>query len=441
MEIITPHIVSPGYKLSGYNSFVLYEDGKIVVYNFLYRSLLVFDNLEAKKILSGELTDQMASVMVQHQILVPVSWDEWSYYQYNYLARSYNEENLSLAIMPTLRCNCACPYCFEKKGGVPMNMQVQNELLQWVESILPAKRSLTVDWFGGEPLLCQNTIDYLSTELQALCKRYEIPYAASITTNGVLLNSPEMIGFLRRNNIVAVQVTFDGGRAAHNEQKFLRDGSGTYDQLLSNALLFVKQWPEQKLRIRVNVSDTNIDTIDELMTDLFPVKDNSVIFFRWVYANEASEWKDFSTQSKGDNPYQKLYELQCKAISQGFVIDDQIERQGFFHCEADNAAFYTIDPLGNIYTCVHEFDPKFSVGNIRSGMDIEKQADYFRFRNATLMEDDECRQCLLLPMCNGGCRRYRITHGQHQCIYEKQSPDLYIDMLYRNSILKNKLID
>ena len=33
-----------------------------------------------------------------------------------------------------------------------------------------------------------------------------------------------------------------------------------------------------------------------------------------------------------------------------------------------------------------------------------------------------------------GCRRYRINHQQHLCIDEKQSMELYIDMLYRKSL-------
>ena len=109
MKIITPHIKIEGYKPSQYNCFVLYEDDSIVVFNFLYRSLLLFDKFEAEEITSGTISTQILQVLINQHIFILETWDEWSFYQYNYLSQSYNVDKLSLAIMPTLGCNCACP--------------------------------------------------------------------------------------------------------------------------------------------------------------------------------------------------------------------------------------------------------------------------------------------------------------------------------------------
>ena len=169
---------------------------------------------------------------------------------------------------------------------------------------------------------------------------------------------------------------------------------------------------------------------------LEPIKKSIVIFFRWVYANGASNWEEYSEKEKGTNPYQGIYHLQIKAINQGFIVDDQYEKPQlrFSHCEADSQGFYTIDPLGNLYVCVHEYDAKYAIGNVKDGIWKDKINDYTTFRNTNALIDQECRQCKVLPMCNGGCRRYRINHQQHLCIDEKQSMELYIDMLYRKSL-------
>ena len=42
-----------------------------------------------------------------------------------------------------------------------------------------------INWFGGEPLMAPDIIDYISEQLEA----NEVKYISRITTNGVLLNS------------------------------------------------------------------------------------------------------------------------------------------------------------------------------------------------------------------------------------------------------------
>ena len=114
-------------------------------------------------------------------------------------------------------------------------------------------------------------------------------------------------------------------------------------------------------------------------------------------------------------------------------MDDQYDKHQFrfAHCEADSQGYYSIDPLGNLYTCVHEYDPKYAVGNVRDGILPDKEEEYKTFRTVNASIDPECRTCKVFPMCNGGCRRYRINKGKRLCIDEKQSMELYIDMLYR----------
>ena len=436
MQITSLNISITGYKLSLYNFFLIYDTGESVIFNSLYRSLLAFDTEETNLLYQGNLPVEITNVLIENHILIPEGWDELSYYEEAFIKANNHSEVLSLAIMPTLSCNCACPYCFERKTSAKMDMQTEQEILCWIEEQLPKYKVLSIDWFGGEPLLHKDIIHRMSQYLISKCTELGTIYTGAITTNGILMNNKKTINLLQECQISNVQITFDGGQTAHDKQKFLINGNGTYQQLLKNAILFCESNPNLRLRVRVNVSDDNFHTIESLLHDLEPIKKSIVIFFRWVYANGASNWEEYSEKEKGTNPYQGIYHLQIKAINQGFIVDDQYEKPQlrFSHCEADSQGFYTIDPLGSLYVCVHEYDAKYAIGNVKDGIWKDKINDYTTFRNTNALIDQECRQCKVLPMCNGGCRRYRINHQQHLCIDEKQSMELYIDMLYRKSL-------
>ena len=396
---------------------------------------MVFEEREMVAIEAGQMPDYCRKELIDNHILVPDDLDELASYEDAYLKTNSHSDVLSLTIMPTLSCNCACPYCFERKSTVRMSQHTESDILNWIEKQLPHYKALSVDWFGGEPLLYQDIIERMSEQMMTKCNELGVHYAASITTNGVLMNSPKVIEMLRRCAIYNVQITFDGDQKAHDAQKFLRSGKGTYYQLLENASLFCNSNPQSLLRVRINVSDNNYHTINSLLNDLLPLRGHVIVFFRWVYANGASNWKNYSKNQKGKNPYEGIYQLQMKAIGMGFMVDDQFDKQQlrFSHCEADSQGYYNIDPLGNLYVCVHEYSPLYSIGNVREGIHEDKKTEYNNYRMVNVLKDPECRACKVLPMCNGGCRRYRINHGKHLCIDEKQSMELYVDMLYHKS--------
>lgn len=436
---VSPNLCIPGFKLSRYNFFQKYITGESVVYNPLYNSMLVFDKGETEELKNGQISNQVKRSMIKENILVPDDRDELTWYENTYIEHNNKSEVLSLAIMPTLACNCDCPYCFERKSGKVIDDKTEDAIVEWITKQLRTGdyKKLTVDWFGGEPMLQLDIIRRMSYSLISICRAYDVTYTAGITTNGLLMNNDSVIRMLKNDCVITnVQVTFDGDRDAHNTQKFTQGKrrTGTYDQLMKNVQGYCNYKQRHgglnPLRVRINISDANYDTIENLLKDLEPYKRNIVIFFRWVYANGNSHWKEYSQQHKGSSPYVGIYRLQMLALVKGFEVDDQYDKchLRFSHCEADSQGFYTIDPEGNLYQCVHEYSPEFAVGNVREG--ISKQVDYDTFRETTGLNDEVCRTCKWLPMCHGGCRRYRINHNKHLCIDEKQNMELYIDMLY-----------
>lgn len=436
---ISPHLDLSGLKLSRYNFFQKYITGETVVFNPLYHSMLVFDKDETAELMNGHISGSVKRHMIAENILVPEDRDELTYYENTYLKNNNDSDILSLTIMPTLTCNCDCPYCYEHKSGKFIDERTEDAIIEWInQQLRPGYyKKLAVNWFGGEPLLCLQVIKRLSQRIISLCKAHDVSYAAAITTNGVLMNSNDIIKTLKNDcAITNVQVTFDGDRDAHNAQKFTQGKrrTGTYDMLKENVRLYCEYRNRfgglNPLRVRINVSDANYDSIEKLLHDLTPYTKHIVVFFRWVFASGNSDWKEYSQQQKGSNPYIGIYRLQMLALVKGFEVDDQYDKYHlrFSHCEADSQGFYTIDPEGNLYQCVHDYSPSLAVGNVRDG--ILEEERYNKFREANGLHDEECRSCKWLPMCHGGCRRYRMNHNAHLCIDEKLNMELYIDMLY-----------
>jgi uncharacterized protein len=119
-----------------------------------------------------------------------------------------------------MECNLACYYCYETRSDHRLATNILQPLLDLAEARLAArrKRSLHVDWYGGEPLLNLSFIERASDALQELCDSRKIAYSASVISNGT--SWPADIGaFVRRHRIRQVQISFDGMQPNHDRRR------------------------------------------------------------------------------------------------------------------------------------------------------------------------------------------------------------------------------
>jgi len=86
-------------------------------------------------------------------------------------AGRFTSEHFHLTIMPTLQCNFACTYCYEKPRPGIMRPEVRQALIKWAEMKVKTSNLFSVAWFGGEPLLAHGCIRELSSNFIGLCAR------------------------------------------------------------------------------------------------------------------------------------------------------------------------------------------------------------------------------------------------------------------------------
>lgn len=125
------------------------------------------------------------------------------------------------------------------------------------------RRSLHIDWYGGEPLLNLPVLEAASMALQELCQRRGAVYGASIVSNGTAWPK-DIETFIARHRIQQVQISFDGLRTNHNKRRHYRrgrapdDGATSFDLAASVVDRLINH---VRVDIRLNIDALNRDDL------------------------------------------------------------------------------------------------------------------------------------------------------------------------------------
>lgn len=252
---------------STYNHLIN-KDNVRLVYNALSNSLLEVDE-DLFSILKTQVPGQKinnAVLLENEQLLefyvLTTKEDENSELnglRLNNLMYRFDKTFMSLTICPTSYCNFECTYCFEEnRPNVFMSDDTEGKLLKFVEQYNSLK-TLSVMWFGGEPLLNFKKIVSLTDKF--LEKDYV--FSAGIITNGYLLNG-NVIKQLNQLRINYVQITIDGLEETHNLRRPYKGKGNSFKTIIKNIDSFCAIRPEAILNIRVNIDKTNENEFGQL---------------------------------------------------------------------------------------------------------------------------------------------------------------------------------
>lgn len=86
------------------------------------------------------------------------------------------------------------------------------------------------------------------------------------------------------------------------------------------------------------------------------------------------------------------------------------------YCAADSINSYVIDDKGNVTKCWNEIgNSEFWIGELSNeGFELSNTTPIFNNLSYNPVHDTECRECKLLPICAGGCPKFR-AEGRPQC--------------------------
>ena len=370
---------------------------------------------EPNKTYSGEEKSTL-EVLKTHRFLIKDDFDEQAYLKLRFFVARYGNEALGLSILPTLRCNFRCVYCYEDHLNIDMEERVRKSLLRFVDRELPGKREFNVSWFGGEPLLRLDLIQDLSSQFLRLCDKYAVEYKAQITTNGYLL-TPSTTKTLTELGVHAAQVTLDGPPEAHDSRRILADGKGTFSQIVDNILANADLF---EFRIRVNIDPATAPCTIDLMDFLEPVKEKVFLgFYPVSLTPRATESgiKCFPMSSFADVHRKILQE----AHERGFRLVKGFALSGTVYCGAYQLNTHIVDTQGDLFKCVEDVGRlEHRVGYLTDEGTI--QFDYPRMLPWAVwdpFQDPECGRCKVLPVRMEGCLLLLGCPSKERCFLKQ----------------------
>lgn len=328
-----------------------------------------------------------------------------------YLTSVFSKELLSLTIAPTISCNLRCPYCFEKdKMPDRIAKETCDQIVTFIRNHKYSK-ALRIVWFGGEPLLCVDEIQYLLKKFQD----EELPEIKNqeIITNGVLLKGRNLELF-DKFKINRIQVTLDGNEEHHNKKRIWPNGNGTYDEILNNLEEFIKKYPSIEIAIRINIDKENSDdffSIRKMFRAKYPSKRNLMIY--------PGILKDCGVIDKKSVFFcnSDIVNLYGRFMKEGIHVP--YPRHCYLGCGANHLSNYVIGPKGELYKCWQDLGIKDRViGDVFSDKFYNQPLLSKYLLHGSHVMNQQCMECPILPICDNNCANDRLDNfykgGRHE---------------------------
>lgn len=285
-------------------------------------------------------------------------------------------------------------------------MDIEKEVLVFLESKIQETKNLSVAWFGGEPLLRFDVIEHFSSKIIELANKYGVNYTASLTTNGYYLSSiPDIIDRLKQCYIDSYQITLDGAPEDHNQIRRLKnDSCTTFDKMLEGIELLYQN--SFNISVRINVSKKNYKNLTKLF-DIFEdkgLKNLKIYFGQLIDYSDTYHLELYFTQEEYAKAVEELYFL-LKKRGFRYGLDDHYPVNAR-PCIANRIDSAIIDCFGNIYKCrsqVGEFEKR--IGNVceLDNQTVDEAVREINWFEWSPFQYNECRECVYLPLCMGGC--------------------------------------
>ena len=336
-------------------------------------------------------------------IMVDDHVDEDLELEYWFQRFKFDTSVLSITILTTYKCNLKCTYCFQDgiNRVASMGQKVCGKTVNWITDKINQTRpeTLRITFYGGEPLLNHKALSHLTKDLYHVAEKKDMTIEIGIITNGVLLNR-EVIESLLPYGLKWIKVTLDGDEKTHNEKRPYKNGKGTYRQILNNLLDI-----QGLLTISIggNFDEKSRDGVPRLLDELMGLDFNGdveSINFRPIFSNFRSMVDGIAlhkTCTFADANLEDILLLRKEVEERGFATQEGI---AIGPCEAAREHTYTIDPTGKIYKCPGFVGlDQFAIGDIDSG-----ELNYINTLFMTATPQNNCKKCLYVPICGGGCR-------------------------------------
>ena len=310
---------------------------------------------------------------------------------------------MSITLLPTLACNLACTYCFQKGSPAYNTMSPETEE-QTIEFILrkvdeAGSRELRMEYFGGEPLARKDVVLRTAEILSRSMAARGGSFSWHIITNGVNLDRP-FVEAMNRFGAGGIKVTLDGDKETHDQARVYRSGKGSFDVIFENLVAVADH-------VKLDVGGNFLPGQQESYTRLIQRLDEAGILKKLnaikfkpaqaTAANDLGTCAGSCGSPKEETETLLLLDRLVRKKRPDKARNETLDGLVSGPCELHWDNSYIIDPDGLVYKCPAVAGrPEVAVGTVRDNA----------LAGAPLLELrpwEQCGDCPYLPVCVGGC--------------------------------------
>jgi len=421
-------------KLSKYN-IISSNRGGHFVYNTFSGGLIQLDEEHACFLSHNKLeylSVEEMDLLQANGIVVPDDCDEYAMITHMFRSSRYNHNDLAITIVPTYECNFACPYCYERDLRGRYDKYTWDAVVDYLKTVEGNYKVISLTFYGGEPLLEQNEIFRFLDKVKSDHIQLYHKLHLSMVTNGYLLTK-NVVDRFKEHNLQGVQITIDGNQNQHNERRPHKINRDSYQRIIENIKYAVQSF---SINIRMNLDKNNSNTdIQRLMNEL-DIPDghpNLTIYSGRLIVEEEKEMFHGYSPVEFSKCHLEQYHKAMNANAQYYSLSELKLEPTETVCMADLCDSLVILPDGNITNCWNNLSSDEEISRNHIGAIQNGKLILYPYKIANWLEQNdisnfksECKECMFLPVCLGGCPKARHII-EPNCCYSKFWTDAYID--------------
>lgn len=417
-------------KWSVWNDIIPVNPSYSVVFNTVNRNAVLAPR-ECFQNTIEDLTEQERGRLYQLGIIVEATCDEKAEQEKRFTQGKEDLSYLDLTILVTHNCNMHCSYCFEgSKEKVVINSDTMSAIIRLLERHSRVCRKLRVTWFGGEPLLAYDQIRQLSQKIIQFCNEHDINYMADITTNGLALTPNRCMELIEELKVKRYIITIDGPADIHDHRRPLASGLPTFRKIWGNICTLVDCGA--LVTIRMTIDRENRPHVPDFLQMLSesPLKGKVWLSFcrtiDFNYTPNSVKSQLYSDEEWGKEEWELIQQAH----------DLGLWTYSFPHAAPQGGCLrrgdITISATGIIYKCLDTIgDERWVCGHLDEADKAPMPAWHQQWLGWNPMNDARCGNCVLQPLCNGGCPHNALYRDKKHGT-SLQCPDWRAN--YRNQI-------
>jgi uncharacterized protein len=399
---------------SRYNVILPLGD-EYILYNTLTSALTVIDEDIQNVLTTGEGPQDIVEALHQQGFLIDPHTDERD------IVKSCLEEKRGqvpetgyrksplgkvefLNLIITHQCNLNCTYCYKNATSCTghMSTKVARKSVAFAHKEIDKNSidTLFVSFYGGEPLVNLDVMEYIHKELHTLCHENGVTLTVKLFTNGTLLTN-QFFETFSMSPIADVHITFDAPESLHHQRRVYPDGSSSFDAAVKGAVL--TEDLGINLILRINISPGNLDVIPFLQR----LREKGITHPD-IYLGMAEPQMDYCTHYYSSYGFPGDTDVFCflknEAAQKGFELLPSGIGLHFSLCASTGEYFHIVDVDGSVYKCMSLVgDTDHAAATLNDDGTLTKTRVYSAWLSRNPLAIPQCSRCTLLPRCMGGC--------------------------------------